>query len=131
MRPASWPNPSTWMIYCGLSANCSRCLRKDQDRSTYLGPVPGELGFVVGDPQAAVRTGVAPVAAPVVVVNAGSVGREVLREQDVLQVVPARRVARDRRIYALAGHGLVRDSPQDAVEARRGRPTDRALERQR
>ena len=74
---------------------------------------------------------VAPVAAPVVVVNAGAVGGEVLGEQHVLEVVAARRVARNRGVDPLAGHRFVRYPPQDVVDARRRTVGNRPLEGQR
>src|SRR5690348_4350089 len=66
-------SPSTWTICCRPCAAGYLWLRKDVDGRTDVGPVPGKLGLVVANAKAPVGAGVAPVAAPVVVVNAGAV----------------------------------------------------------
>ena len=55
------------------ASNASAQLRVDADWHAQIGEVPGEPGFVQRHAEAAVRAGVAPVAAPVVVMNAGAV----------------------------------------------------------
>src|SRR5689334_7408887 len=76
---------------------------EDVDGGTDVRPVPGEARFVVGNAQTAMRPGIAPVARPVVVVNAGAVVGEVLRPEHVFQVVAARRIAWDGRVDPFAG----------------------------
>src|SRR5205085_62809 len=95
-------------------------LLEDVDRGSDAGPLPRELGLVQTDAKTSVRATIAPIRAPVVVVNAGAVSGEVLRVQHVVEVVPARRSARNRRNHALAGHRFVCQTRLDEVRPERG-----------
>src|SRR5713226_6834366 len=75
------------------------------------GPAPEERAVGVREPKAAVRGRIAPVAAPVVVVQAGPVTREVLGEQDVLKVVAA--WPKTGNADCVAIHRLIRDATTD------------------
>src|SRR4051812_35742520 len=89
----------------------TRALVVDGQRRADMGPFPQQCAVAVGQPEAAVRPGVAPVAAPVVVVEAGTIAGEVLGEQDVGQVVAAGPEARDAD--GVAVHRLVGDAPKN------------------
>src|SRR5216684_924045 len=89
------------------------------------GPIPEKSTVGVREPKAAVRGGVAPIAAPVVVVKACPVAGEVLREQHVLQVVAAGPEPRDAD--GVAVHGFIRHTPADGVHAEGRWPWARAV----
>src|SRR5262249_3424794 len=116
-------------IFCGMTTRAGS--GEDVHGGADVGPIPGEFRLVVANPQTAVRAGVAPVAAPVVVVNAGAFGGEVLRPQYVLEEIAAGLIAGNWRVHALAGHRLVWYAPQDVMSASWGPVADRALERER
>src|SRR5215207_3410636 len=78
----------------GVRTVTDASLSVHKDRCAERRPTPEERAIGVRQAEAAVRGAVAPVAAPVVVVNAGAVAGEVLRKQDVGEVVAARREAR-------------------------------------
>src|SRR6266536_4556268 len=101
----------------------------DVHRSAEGGPAPEKGAVGVREAQTAVRGGVAPVAAPVVVVQAGAIAGEVLREQHVGQEVPAWPKPRDANRVTV--HRLVRYPADDPEHAERRRPRARAMNRQR
>src|SRR5437016_884803 len=123
----------------GALSNCSvtryRCrsraeaLVMDGHRRAKPGPGPQERTVGVGQPQATMRGRIAPVAAPVVVVQAGPVAGEVLGKQDVLQVVAAR--PKTGNTDGVAVHRLVGDAPADGEHADRRRTRTRTVDCQR
>src|SRR5713226_4952516 len=101
----------------------------DGHRGAEPSPGPEERAVGVGEPEATVRGRVAPVAAPVVVVQAGPVAGEVLREQDVLQVVAA--WPKTGNADGVAIHRFVGDATTDGEHADGRRPGTRAVDRER
>src|SRR5947209_14245727 len=85
------------------------------DGGAEAGPGPQNGAVGVGQAQAAVRGGVAPVATPVVVVKAGAVACEVLGEEYVGQVVAAWAEAWDADRVAV--HRLVGDPTDNGEDA--------------
>src|ERR671933_2430011 len=71
------------------------CLWVDDHGRADARPVPQPFAVRKAQPQAAVRADAAEVRAPVVVVEARPIGREVLGVQHVLHQVPERTVVRD------------------------------------
>src|SRR5712691_2441647 len=120
--------------FLGSDTRC-RCrsraeaLVMDRHRGAKPGPAPQERAVGVRQPQAAVRGGIAPVAAPVVVVQAGPVAGEVLGEQDVLQVVAA--WPKTGNADGVAVHRLIGDAPADGEHANGRRTRAGAVDRQR
>src|SRR5262249_13374587 len=91
-------------------------------------PVPEPLTVGEAEAEAAVRAGAAEIRAPVVVVQARAIGREVLGIQHVGDVVAEWTVARDPKRRRV--HRLVRYAAQDAEHTRRGRDLLDAAQRE-
>src|SRR5260370_42204893 len=100
----------------------AEALVMDGHRGAKPGQVPEEGAVGVGKSKAAGRGRIAQVAAPVVVVQTGSVAGEVLGEQNVLQVVAA--WPETRNADGVAVHRFIRHAPADGehAEGRRTRP---------